>query len=95
MKNRKWLLVALDLLLLAGLFWVARYWHSRSFGLYEDDLTIIPGAIQMKLGELLKFIGSYIVTFQGQERPLHHSFIRLFSWAGWRLAGLWGMYLVG
>lgn len=95
MNHKKRLEIALDLVLLIVGFWVVRYWHSQHFGLYEDDLTIIPGAITMSFRELVHFIYLYIVQFQGQERPLHHSFIYLFSWTGWQLAGLWGMYLIG
>jgi len=95
MNNRKRLEIALDLILLIAGFWVVRYWHSRHFGLYEDDLTIIPSAITMSFRGLVQFIYLFIVQFQGQGRPLHHSFIYLFSWMGWRIAGLWGLYLIG
>ena len=95
MNNKKRLEIALDLIILIAVFWVVRYWHSRQFGLYEDDLTIIPDAITMSFRGLLRFVYTYIVQFQGQERPLHHSFIYLFSWMGWRIAGLWGLYLIG
>jgi hypothetical protein len=93
-KKKQWE-IALDLALLILLFWVVRYWHSQHFGLYEDDLTIIPGAIPMSFRQLVSFISTYIVQFQGQGRPLHHSLIYLFSWVGWRIAGLWGPYLLG
>lgn len=84
-----------DILLLMVLFWFVRYWHSRHFGLYEDDLTIIPDAFQRSFDSLLGFIFSYIINLYGHARPLSDSFIYLFSWLGWRLAGLWGPYLIG
>jgi hypothetical protein len=87
--------VALDLLLLAALFWFVRYWHSGHFGLYEDDLTLIPAAITRSFSELIQYIGTYIFNFQGHARPLSDSFIMLFSWLGWRIDGLWGIYWLG
>jgi len=94
-KNHKRLEVMIDLIFWSALFWVARYWFSRYFGFYEDDITIIPSAFKMTFSELMNFITSYILQFQGQGRPLHHSFIYLFSWTDWRIAGLWGPYLIG
>ncbi len=92
--NKKWEAI-LDLLLLVGLFWIVRYWHSPHFGLYEDDLTIIPDAFARSFSSLMGFIFNYISHFLGQGRPLHHSLIYLFSWVGWQTIGLWGPYLVG
>jgi hypothetical protein len=83
------------LLLLAAIFWVARYLHSPSFGLYEDDLSRIPSDMSMTGHELLSYLLQNQVRFLGQGRPLHEVFITAFSWLGARLGGLWGMYLVG
>ena len=80
---------------LVALFWLVRYRYSGHFGLYEDDLTIIPQAVQMSFGKLIQFIAAYIINFQGQSRPLHHSFIYFFSWVGWRVAGMAGLYIIG
>ena len=94
--KRKQLLESLSApIFLLALFWVVRYWHSIHFGLYEDDLTILPSAMQMSFGEMVRFVFSYIVNFYGQARPLHHSFIYLFSWLGWHMGGLWGPYWIG
>ena len=93
--SNKRIQVALDLLLLAALFWFVRYWHSGLFGLYEDDLTLIPVAITKSSQELIRSIGAYIVHLQGHARPLSDSFIMLFSWLGWRINGLWGIYWLG
>jgi hypothetical protein len=95
MKTNKRLEAILDLLLLVGVFWMVRYWHSQYFGLYEDDLTIIPDAFTRSFGSLMNFIFTYISHFSGHARPLHASFIYLFSWIGWRTVGLWGPYLIG
>jgi hypothetical protein len=94
--KREGLLKALAVpVFLLALLWVIRYWHSAHFGLYEDDLTIIPGAIQMSFSEMIRFVFAYIVSFSGQARPLHHSFVYLFSWLGWHIGGLWGPYWIG
>lgn len=82
-------------LVLAVLFWIARYWMVGQFGLYEDDLTIIPAAAGMSFGEVLQFIWVYITHLYGHARPLSDSFIYLFSNLGWRLGGLPGIYLLG
>jgi hypothetical protein len=94
MKNQRWWTV-LDLGFLAFFFWIARYWHSIHFGLYEDDLTIIPDAFTRSVNSLVQYIFSYIVHLYGHARPLSDSFIYFFSWIGWHLSGLFGIYLIG
>ncbi len=81
--------------ILAVLFLTARYWFVAGFGLYEDDLTIIPNAAAMRFPELLQFIWVYITHLYGHARPLSDSFIYLFSNLGWRLGGLRGIYAIG
>jgi hypothetical protein len=81
--------------MLVAVLWAVRYWRSAEFGLYEDDLTFIPRAIQMTLPELVAFVSSYIVNLYGHARPLSDSFIHIFSFLGWRLAGLQGIYGIG
>jgi len=95
MKTKNRSAIILDLLVLIGLFWVVRYWHSPHFGLYEDDLTIIPSAFQYSFGALMHYIGQYILNLSGHARPLSDSFIYLFSWIGWQAFGLWGAYFIG
>ncbi len=82
-------------LLLAILFWAARYWMVAGFGLYEDDLTIIPAAATMRFSEVLRFVWVYITHLYGHARPLSDSFIYLFSNLGWRIGGLSGVYAIG
>lgn len=81
--------------LLAVMIWVARYWHSGSFGLYEDDLTIIPRAVEMTLPDLVNYVISYIVHLYGHARPLSDSLIYIFSFLGWGIAKLNGIYWIG
>jgi len=75
--------------------WITDFLHFREFGLYEDDFTFIPQAISMDLAELAQFIGNYLVHLYGHGRPLSDSLISLFSFLGWRIAGLNGIYLFG
>jgi hypothetical protein len=85
----------LDLVLLAVVFWVVRYWHSSHFGLYEDDITIIPGAIAQQSGDLLRSIWDSTISFEGQGRPLHHGLIQFLSKFGYSLNHLQGLYWTG
>ena len=82
-------------LLLVVVLAVARYWRFGAFGLYEDDLTIVPPAVQMSPNELLRFIADYFVRLQGHARPLSNSLIYLLAWLGWRIGELRGIYLLG
>ena len=93
--NSKKLSSAIVVLFLAFLFFLIRYFHFIRFGLYEDDLTIIPKAMQMSFGELFTFILNYIKNFYGHGRPLSDSFIYFFSNVGWRFAGFSGPYILG
>jgi hypothetical protein len=84
----------LDVLFLAIILWMARYWLSSGFGLYEDDLTRIPNAISMGLGDVFSHL-KFLMTHYYANRPLHEGFIYLFSYLGWKIGGLWGAYWVG
>ncbi len=90
-----WRQVLFDVLLLACVVWVTRFWHSPAFGLYEDDYTKIPWAMSTTWGELWHQIGEYSRTLGDNAKPLHAALIFLFSYAGNRLGGLWGAYLLG
>ena len=94
-KNKPLAWDVLICIVLGIFFWIGRYWQFRSYGLYEDDLTIIPGAVGMNFSDLFRYIGSYIAHLYGHGRPLSDSFIYLFSNLGWRLQGLQGIYLIG
>ncbi|MCJ7511425.1 MAG: hypothetical protein MUO23_00475, partial [Anaerolineales bacterium] len=75
--------------------WVARYWHILGFGWYEDDLTIIPAAVEMNARQLWEHVFVYITHLYGHGRPLSDSLIYVLSNFGYRLAGIPGIYLVG
>ena len=82
-------------LLLLTALWAARYWRFAEFGLYEDDLTFIPRAVQMNFPQLSAFVFDYVVHLYGHARPLSDSFIHIFSNLGWRIGGLPGIYFLG
>ena len=93
--SRDRLYLVAQLALLVGLLWLARYLHSASFGLYEDDFTFVPNAIAMSPAELGEFISNYIVNLYGHGRPLSDSLISLVSHVGWRIGGLQAIYVFG
>jgi hypothetical protein len=84
----------LDIVFLAAIFCVARYFFSAQFGLYEDDLTRIPGAVSLDLAGIWDHL-VFLMTRYYANRPLHEGFIYVFSWLGWQANGLWGAYWVG
>jgi hypothetical protein len=92
--KKPWLKMALLLVFLAVLAWSARYWLSAGFGLYEDDLTYIPGAIEASFGEIMQEVSGQLSTMGHQGRPLMWSWVILFSYVGWHLGGLQGMYVI-
>lgn len=93
-QKRTWVKWVLLLIFLALLAWSARYWLSPGFGLYEDDLTYIPGAIESTFAEIMREISGQLSTMGHQGRPLMWSWVLLFSYLGWHLAGLQGMYII-
>lgn len=85
----------LTVLLAAVVVWLARFRMSSSFGLYEDDWTRVPRAIEMDAVELGRFLLENLVTFRGQGRPLHQDLIYALSAVGWAAGGLSAIYLTG
>ncbi len=83
------------ILLLAVSAWCTRYWMSPNFGLYEDDLTFIPGAIESDFEGVLSMVSGYFSTLAEQGRPFMWSGVVMFSHLGWRLGGMQGMYFLG
>jgi hypothetical protein len=83
--------------LLIGLFWVVRYWHSAEFGLYEDDLTHLPTAVTMSGDQLLRFVFDPVrnLRLYGNGHPIHFTLIFTLANLGWRLADLNGAYWIG
>ncbi len=94
-QRQPWVVWVLLIILLAATAWCTRYWLSPSFGLYEDDLTFIPSAIEADFKGVLSMISGYFSTLAEQGRPLMWSWVVLFGHLGWRLGGLQGMYGVG
>ena len=99
MNERARLLIerAWPYVLLIGLFWVVRYWHSADFGLYEDDLTHLPTAVTMSGAELLQFVFDPVrnLRLYGNGHPLHFTLIFTLANLGWRLGDLNGPYWIG
>jgi hypothetical protein len=93
-QNKTWVKWVMLLVFLAGLAWSARYWLSSGFGLYEDDLTYIPGAIDSSFGEIMREVSGQLSTMGHQGRPLMWSWVILFSYLGWHLGGLQGIYIL-
>lgn len=92
--SQPWYIWILLILFLAAAAWCTRYWLSSTFGLYEDDLTFIPSAIETDFNGVLSMISGYFSTLAEQGRPFMWSWVVLFGHLGWRLAGLQGMYLI-
>ncbi len=93
-EKRPCLKLALLLIILAFLAWSARFWLSSGFGLYEDDLTYIPGAIDASFSEMMRDVSAQLTTMSHQGRPLMWSWVILFSYLGWHLGGLQGIYVI-
>ena len=87
----KWLIL---FLLLAVLAWFTRFLLSSGFGLYEDDLTFIPAAIETDFAGIMSMISGYFSSLSQQGRPFMWSWVVLLSHLGWRLGGLQGMYVI-
>jgi hypothetical protein len=83
--------------LLAAVLWVARFWHSGEFGLYEDDLTYLPTAAGMSLGAALDFAldPQRILSLRGQGQPISYSFMFLLTNLGWKIGDIHGPYWLG
>jgi hypothetical protein len=81
-------------LLLALTVWAARFWHSPSFGLYEDDYTRIPQTLSMTGMDLVDEIIQAFKLFKDHGKPLHSSVIYTLAFLGVRLGGLRGVYFI-
>jgi hypothetical protein len=77
------------------LVFVAKYWLSGDFGLYEDDYTRTPRAMAMDFPELLERVVESFRYFVDHGKPLHASLLYTLSFIGNRIAGLQGIYLIG
>ncbi len=80
--------------LLVLVIWVAHFWYSRQFGLYEDDWNRIPKVIGISWRDLWTLLGTNAMLGPSQGRPLHPTLILLFSFLGFKLGGLQGIYMI-
>jgi hypothetical protein len=78
--------------ILALVVWIANFWHSANFGLYEDDWNRIPTVIGLSWQQIFTKV---IFETSGQGRPFHDGLIFLFSFLGIELGGLHYAYIIG
>jgi hypothetical protein len=82
------------LFLLGFTAWIAYFSHARSFGLYEDDYHFIASAIGWDLPQLIKeILANFLLWPQG--RPIGFSLPPLISFLGFRIGGLYAVYIIG
>jgi hypothetical protein len=86
--------ILFDVIFLALIYWLARYFLSAGFGLYEDDFTRIPNAISMSFSKILNHL-IFLMRYYYANRPFHEGLIYLFSYLGWQIGGLQGIYWLG
>jgi hypothetical protein len=84
-----------SLALLAALAWVVRFWHSRHFGFYADDYTLVTQAMASSWRQVWAFASDLLLHFGGQGRPLQHSLLYVLSYLAGRLGGLPAAYGIG
>jgi hypothetical protein len=84
----------LPFIFIAVLIWVAHFWHSASFGLYEDDYNMVSRGMAMSGQELWKTISAVFMRFEG-GKPFHASFVYFLSFLGSKLGGLNVLYWIG
>ncbi len=80
------------LVVLALTTWMAHFWHSASFGLYEDDFGRFANVMGIAWLELWDLI---LNESFGQGRPLHDGLIYLFLFLGLKSGGLHVVYWFG
>jgi hypothetical protein len=84
----------LALLAIAALAWLAQFHHFRDFGLYEDDYWFISEAMGKDWNYIVgRFVKAFTTLPQG--RPFGFFLPDLLSFAGDKLGGLAGIYLIG
>jgi hypothetical protein len=80
--------------LLALVIWVAHFWYSRQFGLYEDDWHRIPKVIGTSWHDLWTLIRLHSRFRPSEGRPFHPALIMLFSFLGFKAGGLHAVYTI-
>lgn len=81
------------LVFLALIVWIAHYFYYRSLGLYEDDFAHISFPLGWHLGDLVQYLRAAAAGWP-QGRPLGFFLLRFFAFAGKKLYGLSGIYII-
>src|SRR6476620_5134784 len=76
---------------LATLTYCAHFWHSGRFGLYEDDIVVVPAAAGLSVAGLVKWVTTHLMSFQ-QGRPVGFTVWMLLPWLGFKLGNLHAAY---
>jgi hypothetical protein len=79
-------------LFFAAIVWVANFWYSAGFGLYEDDWVRIPTVVGLNWHQIFTKV---IFETSGQGRPFHDGLIFLFAFLGIKLGSLQYAYAIG
>jgi len=93
-RSARWRELVPAIILLGGVLWVARFWHSADFGFYEDDYTLVTRAMASDLPQLLEDVAAQWIVFL-QGRPLQPTMVLLLSFVAGRLGGLPEAYWLG
>ena len=91
LRRRRWN-IALDLLSIAIILWVAHYFLFRSLGLYEDDYAFISQPFGWSLSDLLGYLK--VVATLPQGRPLGFFLPHALAFVAGKLGGLSVVYIV-
>jgi len=79
--------------LLSLIIWLAHFLFAHEFGLYEDDYYFISPPFGWDLNKLsIEILNNFETWPQG--RPIGFSLPILFSFIGYNLGGLYGIYLI-
>lgn len=79
----------------AVLLYLVHFVHCAQFGVYEDDWARIPRVADGQWHTLLPLLRGCLQPNIAQGRPLHPAFVYFFSWLGYCLHGLVGLYWIG
>lgn len=85
---------ALSIILLCITAWIAHFYLSWEFLLYEDDFAVMGRSMDMGTDRLWGNLKA-IWTHWPHGRPLHFSLGRILSYLGMGFSGLFGFYLIG
>jgi hypothetical protein len=83
-----------NLLLILVIVWVAYFYYIKSFGFYEDDYAVITTALDLDIKMLLDNFVKFFTRWP-QGRPLGYFLPSLFTFIGYHLGKLHGVYAIG